>query len=87
LDRRGHPKDYDAAAGPREFARLARAVDGARLRVVIAATYPLAQAARTHRRLERGHVVGRIALRMLALSSHTCTIGSMARLSVSTTTS
>jgi NADPH2:quinone reductase len=55
---------YDATAGPREFARLARAVEDTRLRVPIAATYPLAGAARAHERLERGHVVGRIALRI-----------------------
>jgi NADPH:quinone reductase-like Zn-dependent oxidoreductase len=54
---------YDASVGPRELARLDRAVAGARLRVVIAAAYPLAQAAKAHQRLERGHVVGRIVLR------------------------
>ncbi len=55
---------YDAVAGPREFARLERAVAEARLRVPIAAAYPLAQAAKAHARLERGHVLGRIVLRI-----------------------
>ena len=55
---------YDAVAGPREFARLARAADEVRLRVPIAAAYSLAQAAHSHRRVERGHVRGRIALRI-----------------------
>lgn len=55
---------YDAVAGPREFARLERAIEVAKLRVPIAAVYPLAQAAKAHKRLERGHVVGRIVLRI-----------------------
>jgi NADPH:quinone reductase len=55
---------YDAVAGPPEFARLERAVTEARLRVPIAAIYPLAQAAKAHARLERGHVLGRIVLQI-----------------------
>ena len=55
---------YDAEAGPREFAPLARAATEARLRVPIAAVYPLAQAAKAHQRLERGHILGRIAPRI-----------------------
>jgi NADPH:quinone reductase len=55
---------YDAVSGPREFARLGRATDKARLRVPVAAIYPLAQAAEAHARLERGHVLGRIVLRI-----------------------
>ena len=55
---------YDAVAGPKEFARLNRAVDEARLKVPIASTYSLAQAARAHARIERGHVLGRIVLRI-----------------------
>lgn len=55
---------YDGEAGPREFAQLARAVDEAQLRVPIAAVYPLAQAAKAHTRLERGHVIGRIELQI-----------------------
>jgi NADPH:quinone reductase-like Zn-dependent oxidoreductase len=55
---------YDAMNGPREFANLARAAREARLQVPIAAIFPLAQAAKAHERVERGHVVGRIALRV-----------------------
>ena len=55
---------YDAVAGAKEFARLNRAVDEARLQVPIAATYSLAQAARAHQRMQRGHVLGRIVLRI-----------------------
>ena len=55
---------YNAKTGPRDFARLKRAATEARLRVPIAGTYPLAQAARAHARLERGHVLGRIVIRI-----------------------
>ncbi|MGH7713964.1 MAG: zinc-binding dehydrogenase, partial [Gemmatimonadaceae bacterium] len=54
---------YDVVAGSREFARLERAADDARLRVPIAATYPLARAADAHRRLQE-KVIGRIVLRI-----------------------
>lgn len=56
------PVSYNATAGPDEFERLERAVLEIRLRVPIAAVFPLAQAAEAHARLERGHVLGRIAL-------------------------
>lgn len=56
-------RSYDAVAGPREFAQLARAVDAARLRVPIAARYPLGAAAKAHRR-QRRQVIGRIVLRI-----------------------
>jgi NADPH:quinone reductase-like Zn-dependent oxidoreductase len=55
---------YDALAGPREFGRLEHAVTEAHLCVPIAAIYPLAQAAKAHMRLERGHVLGRIVLQI-----------------------
>jgi NADPH:quinone reductase-like Zn-dependent oxidoreductase len=55
---------YDAEGGPREFARLAQAAEAVRLRVPIAAAYPLSQAARAHARIERGHVAGRTVLRV-----------------------
>ena len=57
-------KSYDATPGVREFERLTRALEAARLRVPIAASYPLARAARAHQRLEKGHVLGRIVLRV-----------------------
>ena len=55
---------YDAVAGVREFERLNRAVKAARLRVPIAAVFPLAEAAKAHRRLAAGHVLGKIVLRV-----------------------
>jgi NADPH:quinone reductase len=55
---------YDGVAGPREFARLDLAVNEAQLRVPIAAVFPLAQAAKAHERLQQGHVLGRIVLRI-----------------------
>jgi NADPH:quinone reductase-like Zn-dependent oxidoreductase len=57
-------KPYDAIASPKEFARLNRAVEEARLQVPIAAVYSLAQAAKAHQRINRGHVLGRIVLRI-----------------------
>jgi NADPH2:quinone reductase len=57
-------KSYDAVPGVRELERLGRAVTAARLRVVIAATYRLADAAKAHRRLEKGHVLGKVVLRV-----------------------
>jgi NADPH:quinone reductase-like Zn-dependent oxidoreductase len=57
-------KSYNAVTGVREFERLRRAVEGAKLVVPIAASYPLARAADAHRRLERGHVLGKVTLRI-----------------------
>jgi len=55
---------YDAVVGPRELDRLRRAVVAAKLRVPIAASYPLARAAQAHRRIAAGHVLGKIVLRV-----------------------
>ena len=55
---------YDASATPRAFAQLGRAVEATQLVVPIAATFPLGQASKSHVRVERGHVVGRIVLRI-----------------------
>ena len=55
---------YDAQAGIRYFERLNRAVEESRLKVIIAAEYPLAQAARAHQHVARGHVVGKVVLRI-----------------------
>jgi NADPH:quinone reductase-like Zn-dependent oxidoreductase len=55
---------YDAEGGPRQFSRLDKAVTEARLRVPIAAIFPLAQAAKAHARVEKGHVLGRVVLRI-----------------------
>lgn len=55
---------YDAVASPREFARLNRHIRAHQIRVPITASYPLARAAQAHRRLNRGHVLGRMVLRV-----------------------
>ena len=55
---------YDGVPGVSEFRRLNRAVEAARLKVPIAATYALADAAKAHKRLAAGHVLGKIALRV-----------------------
>jgi NADPH:quinone reductase-like Zn-dependent oxidoreductase len=57
-------KAYNAVPGVREFERLNRAVEEADLDVPIAATYSLAEAARAHERIEAGHVLGKIVLRI-----------------------
>jgi NADPH:quinone reductase-like Zn-dependent oxidoreductase len=53
---------YDAVSGVKEFQRLNRAVEAANLKVVIAAQYPLEEAARAHERLAEGHVLGKLVL-------------------------
>ena len=53
---------YDGISGAREFERLNSAVDAAKLRVPIAAVFPLTQAAKAHQRVEAGHVLGKIVL-------------------------
>jgi NADPH:quinone reductase-like Zn-dependent oxidoreductase len=55
---------YDGIPGVREFARLGRAIEEARLKLHIAAAYPLAEAAKAHQRIEAGHVLGKIVLRI-----------------------
>jgi NADPH:quinone reductase-like Zn-dependent oxidoreductase len=57
-------ESYDATPGVREFERLGRAIEAARLTVPIAAAYPLDQAAKAHQRLAKGHVLGKIVLRI-----------------------
>jgi NADPH:quinone reductase-like Zn-dependent oxidoreductase len=53
---------YDAAAGVREFERLNRAVEAARIKVPIADAFPLAKAAQAHKRIEAGHILGKVIL-------------------------
>ena len=57
----GRPFD---ASGVREFERLGRAIEAAQLKVPIAASYSLDQAAKAHKRLAKGHVLGKIVLRI-----------------------
>ena len=55
---------YDAKAGVDEFSRLNQAVEAAKLRVPIAESFALADAAKAHERIEQGHVPGKIVLRV-----------------------
>jgi NADPH:quinone reductase len=60
---------YDAEADPTQFAVLARDIGRRGLDVPIEAQYPLSQAARAHRRLAEGHVIGRMVLRIPGVSA------------------
>jgi NADPH:quinone reductase len=55
---------YDAVASPRKFAELERAVEEGGIRVPIEQAYPLDEAAEAHARVERGQVLGRVALKI-----------------------
>jgi NADPH:quinone reductase-like Zn-dependent oxidoreductase len=57
-------QSYDATPGIREFERLGLALAAVRFEVPIAASYPLARAAKAHARLAKRHVLGKIALRV-----------------------
>jgi len=57
-------RSYDATRGVREFERLGRAIEAARPKVPLAASYPLERAARANRRVAKGHVLGKIVLRI-----------------------
>jgi NADPH:quinone reductase len=48
----------------KEFQRLGRAISNARVQVPTAEVYSLEDAAKAHRRVERGHVRGKVLLRM-----------------------
>ncbi|HEV2700691.1 MAG TPA: NADP-dependent oxidoreductase [Steroidobacteraceae bacterium] len=53
---------YNFVGGSSQLQRLNQEVAAAKLRVPVAATYALAQAADAHRRLEAGHLLGKIVL-------------------------
>lgn len=55
---------YDAIAGPAEYQRLNQAITASKLQVPIAAEFPLAEAAKAHERMQSGHVLGKIVLRV-----------------------
>ena len=55
---------YSFIAGTREFRELNRIVEMGRTEVPVAAEFPLADAAGAHRRLEAGHLLGKIVLRV-----------------------
>lgn len=53
---------FDGVPNPAAFARLSATIDDTPIDVPIAATYGLVSADEAHRRLERGHVLGKIIL-------------------------
>jgi NADPH:quinone reductase-like Zn-dependent oxidoreductase len=55
---------YDAEVSTATFGRLGRAAEATKLVAPIAATYALNRAAKAHERVERGHLVGRIVLKI-----------------------
>ena len=58
------PIAYDAVPGPKEFERMNQAIQQMHLEVPIAAEFALADAAKAQERLEAGHVLGKIILRV-----------------------
>jgi NADPH:quinone reductase len=55
---------YDAIPGVQEYQRLNHAIEAAKLEVPIAAEFPLAEAAKAQERVEAGHILGKIVLRI-----------------------
>ena len=55
---------FAAIASVQEFERLNKAIEASKFTVPIAAEYSLADAAEAHRRLEAGHLLGKIVLRV-----------------------
>jgi NADPH:quinone reductase-like Zn-dependent oxidoreductase len=55
---------YDAEPGPAHFRRFTAAVDEAKLKVPISAAFPLAEARKAHQRVESGHRIGKVVLRI-----------------------
>jgi NADPH2:quinone reductase len=55
---------YNAIPGVKEFERLNQAIEAAKLEVPIEAEFPLAAAAKAQERVESGHILGKIVLRI-----------------------
>ena len=55
---------YSYIAAPQQLASLGKTVEESPLEVIVAAEYPLDQAAAAHRRLERGGFFGKVVLRI-----------------------
>jgi len=55
---------YDAKAGPRQFDALKAAAEACDLRVALGGVFLLDQASQAHEELEKGQVLGRIALKI-----------------------
>jgi NADPH:quinone reductase-like Zn-dependent oxidoreductase len=58
-------KSYDAVPGLRQFERLRQAIEEIDFEIPIAAAFELEGAAEAHRRVEKGHVLGKIVLRVV----------------------
>jgi NADPH:quinone reductase-like Zn-dependent oxidoreductase len=59
---RAHGVGYRAQPNAGQLAEIGRLIDQGKVRPVIMASYPLAEARQAHERLERGHVRGKIVL-------------------------
>jgi NADPH:quinone reductase len=57
-------QSYDATPGVREFERLERAIEESDLQTPIAAGFKLEDARDAHRFIEKGHVLGKVVLRV-----------------------
>ena len=57
-----HGVGYRAQANGGQLAEIGRLIDQGKVRPVVMATYPLAEARQAHERLERGHLRGKIVL-------------------------
>jgi NADPH:quinone reductase len=55
---------YDAESGARPFQRLDAAIEQAPLQIPIADVFPLEDVAQAHERVERGHVLGKVILKI-----------------------
>ena len=60
---------YDAVSGIEEFAALNRAIETAKVKVPIAAAFPMERAAAAHKRLAQGHVLGKVVLSVKSQTS------------------
>ena len=64
------PIAYDAVPGPKEFERLNQAIQQRHLQAPIAAEFSLADAGKAQERMEAGHVLGKIVLRIRQPAPH-----------------
>ena len=62
MQHRAHGVGYRARANGGQLAEIGRLIDQGKVRPVIMAAYPLAEAGHAHEQLERGHVRGKIVL-------------------------
>ncbi len=62
--RKVHVLSYNAETNSHTIERLEHAAIEARLKVPLAAEFPLEQAAKAHERLQKGHILGKIVLRI-----------------------